>query len=144
MDKYSTIIVRTGRDSDPQHAARFGIRTPMEARRFPILHTRLGRPRGPPSFLYYGYCGCFLGVKRPECDVEHQPRLAPMLGNSTAVPLFPLCACIGILRGDFYSYNFTCLLCACIFCDFLSLEEGTERLSRKEAKNGYREVFLCK
>jgi hypothetical protein len=37
-------------------------------------------------------------------DVDHPPHLAPKLRMGGVVPLLPLCACIGELWNDIYSY----------------------------------------
>ena len=38
-----------------------------------IFRIRPHRPSGPPSLLFNGYRVSFLGVRRPERDVDHPP-----------------------------------------------------------------------
>ena len=44
----------------------------------------------PPSFLFKGHRGSFLGVKRSECKVYHLLHLVTRLGIGGAIPLLPL------------------------------------------------------
>jgi hypothetical protein len=62
------------RYSDSLRSGRSGDRIPVEGE---IFRTRPGRPRGPPSPLYYG----LRALKRPERGVDHPPSCAEIEGR---------------------------------------------------------------
>ena len=68
-------------------AGEFGVRNPVEATSSPRRPYRL---RSPLSLLYNGYQGSFPGVKRPSRKMTICLYLAPRLGMSGDIPLFPL------------------------------------------------------
>jgi hypothetical protein len=60
---------------------RFGVQTPVGAKRLRLLHSRPYRPYGPPSLLCNGYRGSFPRVKRPERGVDHPPPSSAQVKN---------------------------------------------------------------
>ena len=59
------------------------------------------RPWGPPDSIYDGHWGCFLGIKRPGRDVNHQSNSEVEIALScTPTPLVHVCMLwIGLYRG---------------------------------------------
>ena len=66
-----------GRDSSVGIATRYGLDgLGIESRwGCEIFRTRPDRPWGPPSLLYNGYTGSFLGLKRPGRGADNPPPI---------------------------------------------------------------------
>ena len=89
----------------------------------------LNQTVGPPSPLFIGYGGSFLGVKQPGCEADHLPSSSTKVWMSGAIPLLPLYSFVPwtgktslfyftmIGFGDSFSY-----VCVCfVLCSFQNM-----------------------
>jgi hypothetical protein len=76
----------------------------VEARDF-IFDTRPDRQWGPNNILYNGYCGSFLGVKRPGRGFGKTTPSSPEVKER--VKLYLYCLLPPCLRGSFKERNLT-------------------------------------
>ena len=81
-----------------------GVRIPVGARDF-FHPKRSNRLWGPPSLLLSGYYGRFVGIKRPERDVNHSPTSCAEVKNEwsyTSTPIY----IHGVDREKFFVTSF--------------------------------------
>lgn len=96
-----------------------GVRKPVGAWNFSLLHMRPNRPWGPLGLLYNGYQSSSTGVKRPGRVVHHQTPSSTEVKNEKSIRLTPLCVSYCMLRGYLY------LHLSLLSYAFLKLQKGS-------------------
>jgi hypothetical protein len=92
MSRGSAVSIVSGHGLDDRAIE---VRSTAEAKEFFLWPVCPDRLWGPPSLLYKGYRGPFLGAKaRPGRDVDHSPHLVPRSRMSRSYTSSPPSTCV--------------------------------------------------